>query len=184
MCLQRPVFLVGLITPWPRVGCTNLIFQKDPIRSYNSQQLGTDFALTHLVCSHEKRQVPFGFSLFPLPTEISSWLTCLLWNQASNKQWLKEQTRSKLSRGIDSNNTFHPLESNPTGSSTDSPAIKNTEFSELLLQHSEKVDSVIRECLTQNPIPIGPPWIAWLRPSSWLTGLTHDSMQTQTLHSF
>ncbi len=143
-----------------------------------------DFALTHLVCSHEKRQVPFGFSLFPLPTEISSWLTCLLWNQASNKQWLKEQTRSKLSREIDSNNTFHPLESNPTGSSMDSPAIKNTEFSELLLQHSEKVDSVIRECLSQNPIPIGPPWIAWLRPSSWLTGLTHDSMQTQTLHSF
>jgi hypothetical protein len=141
-------------------------------------------ALTHLVHFHAKHQVPFGFNLYPLPTKISSRLTCLLWNQLSDKQWSKEQTRSNFLRGMASDNIFYQLGSNLTGSLMDSPATKNTEYLEHLQQLSEKVDSVIRECLSQNLAPFGPPWIAWLRPSSWLIGLTQDLTKTPTLHSF
>ncbi len=143
-----------------------------------------DPALTNLISSYAHDQVPFGFSLCQLPTEISSWLTCLLRNQPSTKLWCKEPMRSKLSLGNVINNTSCPSEYTQTGTSTTSPDTKNTESLEPLQQHYEKADLALKKFLPQNQIPYSPPWIAWLRPLSWLTELTQGSTQTPTLHSF
>jgi hypothetical protein len=40
-----------------------------------------DFHLQHLLCSTFPLQVPFGFKILPLPTEIVSWLMSLLLKQ-------------------------------------------------------------------------------------------------------
>jgi hypothetical protein len=62
-----------------------------------------DHSLTLLLKSRVPQQVPFGFRIYPLPIEISSWLICLLQNQPFEEAWSKEQTRSKLSLGDDTN---------------------------------------------------------------------------------
>jgi hypothetical protein len=46
-----------------------------------------DSSLTLLLKSCVPHQIPFGFSLYPLPTEIVSWLTCLLQKQPFKEVW-------------------------------------------------------------------------------------------------
>jgi hypothetical protein len=144
----------------------------------------TDSALTNLLQTCVPNQVPFGFFLSPLPTEISSWLTCLLRNQPFKEEWSKEPTRSKLSLGDVSNYTYSPSASKMTGSSKPSTADNNTESLEHLQLHSEKVDFLLQNLLNSEVTQSVPPWIAYHRPSSWLTNQTHASTSTETLHSF
>jgi hypothetical protein len=51
-------------------------------------------ALTHLVVSSIPHLVPFGFLLYPIPTEISSWLSCLLRNQPFKEEWCKNKRKA------------------------------------------------------------------------------------------
>jgi hypothetical protein len=60
-----------------------------------SDSLSRDFHipspnLEFLLKSYVLEQVPFGLEISPLPDEIDSWLTCLLWNQPLREQWSKE----------------------------------------------------------------------------------------------
>jgi len=77
-----------------------------------------DDELTHLILTFLPNQVPFGFKIFPLPIEISSWLICMLQNQPQKEQWNQEPIRSKLSLGQDFNNTSNTLKYSMTLSST------------------------------------------------------------------
>jgi hypothetical protein len=52
----------------------------------------SSYVLAYLFESFVLEQVPFGLKIPPLPIEINSWLTCLLWNQPQKEQWLKEPT--------------------------------------------------------------------------------------------
>jgi hypothetical protein len=116
-----------------------------------------DITLTNLIYSHAIDQVPFGLQLYPLPKEISSWLTCLLRNQPFTTQWSKEPTRSKISLGNATENTYSPLASPQIGSSRISPEDRDTVSLAPLQPPSEMVDSVIRKVLSQSPKPFGPP---------------------------
>jgi hypothetical protein len=58
-----------------------------------------DSELTHLILTLIPQQVPFGFKICQVPTEIVSWLICLLWNQPQKEQWKQAQIPSKLSLG-------------------------------------------------------------------------------------
>jgi hypothetical protein len=61
-----------------------------------------DDELTHLILT-------FLFKIFPLPIEISSWLTCMLQNQPQKEQWNQEPIQSKLLPGQDFNNTSNTI---------------------------------------------------------------------------
>jgi hypothetical protein len=143
-----------------------------------------DKSITHLITTCALEQVPFGFHLYPLPTEIVSWLTCLLSNQPCKEQWSKAQTRSSLSRGVDIKPTYNQLESHPIGTLITSLNPNTTGSLEHLLTPSEMVDSLLKEMLPLNLTQSEPPWTAWLRPTSWLLDQTLDLMPTQKLHSF
>ncbi len=143
-----------------------------------------DSSLTLLLKSYVPHQIPFGFNLYPLPTEIGSWLTCLLQNQPLKKVWSKEPTRSKLLLGNDITYTYCPLEFKMTHSSNHSEWAKDTGSSEHLLQHYNKVDFLLQNLLRFEVTQSKPPWIAYHRPLSWLTSQTPDWTQTKTLHSF
>jgi hypothetical protein len=77
-----------------------------------------DDELTHLILTFLSNQVPFGFKIFPLPIEISSWLICMLQNQPQKEQWNQEPIQSKLSLGQDLTNTSNTLIYSTTLSST------------------------------------------------------------------
>jgi hypothetical protein len=88
-------------------------------------------------------QVPFGLEISPLPDEIDSWSTCLLWNQPLREQWSKEPMRSKLALGLGLNAIYFPLESKMMPTSTISQELKNTKFLEPLQTPSDWVDMVL-----------------------------------------
>jgi len=144
----------------------------------------TDDALTNLIASSISHQVPFGFLLSPIPTEVSSWLTCLLCNQPFKEEWCKEQTKSKLLLGADSNYTCCPSAFAMTGSlnlSIEDNVIRSWEH---LQQPSEKVDFLLQNLRCSEVTQSEPPWIVYHRPFHWLTSQTQDSTLTATLHSF
>jgi hypothetical protein len=143
-----------------------------------------DLDLTNLINTCIPNQIPFGFFLSTLPTEINSWLTCLLRNQPFKEEWDKEPTRSKLSLGNASEFTYSLSELQMTGTSTPSQEVKNIESLEHLQLPSEKVDFVLGKLTTSNATQSEPPWIAYHRPSKWQTDPTLDSTQMVTLHSF
>jgi hypothetical protein len=143
-----------------------------------------DSSLSLLINSCVPHQVPFGFNLCSLPNEISSWLTCLLLNQPFKELWCKEPTRSKLSRGEDTNYTYCPLEFEGIPSSIPSQEDRNTKYSAPLLQLSDKVDILIQGLLKSQVTQSDPPWIAFHRPLSWLRSQTQDLTLTAKLHSF
>ncbi len=143
-----------------------------------------DSELTNLIQSRIPNQTPFGFFLSPLPTEICSWLTCLLQNQPPGEVWSKEPQRSKLLLGNNTNSTCYPSELKMTGSLIPSPEAKNTGYSGHLPHPSAKVDFVLENLLNSKVTQIEPPWIAYHRPLSWLTDQTQDWTKTATLHSF
>ncbi len=154
-----------------------------------SDALSRDFhlsntELTNLITTSASDQVPFGIKILNLPTEISSWLTCLLRNQPVKEQWLKEQTRSSLSRGIDTKPTCSQLDAMMTPTWRTSLKPNATESLELSLTQSERVDLVLRVTKHSCQNQLEPPWIMWHRPLSWLTSLTPDWTAKENLHSF
>jgi hypothetical protein len=50
--------------------------------------------------------------------------------------------------------------------------------------HCNKVDFILNRIINQKQPLLEPPWIAWHRPLSWLTGLTPGWTPTPKLHSF
>lgn len=154
-----------------------------------SDALSRDFhlsntELTNLITTFASDQVPFGIKILNLPTEISSWLTCLLRNQPVKEQWSKEQTRSSLSRGIDTKPTCSQLDATMTPTWRTSFKPNATESLELSLTQSERVDLVLRVTKHSCQNQLEPPWIMWHRPLSWLTSLTPDWTTKENLHSF
>jgi hypothetical protein len=143
-----------------------------------------DSLLTLLVKSCVPHQIPFGFNLYPLPTEIVFWLTCLLSNQPLKEVWSKEQTRSKLSLGEDIHYTYCPLEYKMIHSSNSSREDSDIESLQPSLQHSEKVDFLLQNLLKSEVTQSEPPWTAYHRPLGWLTSQIPDLTLTGTLHSF
>ncbi len=135
-----------------------------------------DDELTHLILTFLPNQVPFGFKIFPLPIEISSWLICMLQNQPQKEQWNQVQTPSKLSLGIDFNNTLNQLPSLMTHSSTISLNINASGSSVPLNKHLEKDDSTIKELVASKLNHAEPPLIAWHRPSAWQIDPTQDDI--------
>jgi hypothetical protein len=140
--------------------------------------------LTHLLVSSILDQVPFGLKILPLSTEISSWLTCLLCNQQQKEQWSKVPQRSKISLGNAMNSIYSPSESPQIPTSINSPNHRNTEYSVHSLTQSERVDFAMGNILKLNLDQCEPPWIAWHRPTTWLTEQTQGSTPTKSLHSF
>jgi hypothetical protein len=140
--------------------------------------------LTKLLVSSVLNQVPFGLEILPIPTEISLWLICMLRNQPQKEQWSKAPQRSKLSLGNDISNTLFPLELQQITTSTDSTNHKNIESPALLHMPLEKEDFVRENMIKSKLDQSEPPWIAWHRPTSWLTGQTQGSTLTKDLLSF
>jgi len=143
-----------------------------------------DSSLTLLLKSCVPHQIPFGFSLYPLPTEIVSWLTCLLQKHPSKEVWSKEPTRSKLSLGEDTHYIYCPLEFQTIHSSNNSQRGNVTDSLEPSLPHLEGVDFLLQNLLHSEVTQSAPPWTAFHRPLSWLTSQIQDSTMMETLHSF
>jgi len=131
-----------------------------------------DNDLTSLMLTLVPEQVPFGFKICQLPTEISFWLTSLLWNQPQKEQWNQVQTPSKLLLGIDFNNTLNQSPSLTTHSLTSSLNINASGSSVPLYKRLEKDDSTIKELIASRPNHAEPPLIAWHRPEKQQEALT------------
>jgi hypothetical protein len=139
---------------------------------------------TNLILTLVPEQVPFGFKICQLPTEISFWLTSLLQNQPQKEQRNQVQIPSKLSLGIDFNNTLNQLPSLMTHSSTISLNINASGSSVPLNKHLEKDDSTIKELVASKLNHAEPPLIAWHRPSAWQIDPTQDLMKMENLLYF
>jgi hypothetical protein len=144
--------------------------------------LTSDFLANHLELIIPD-QVPLGLKIFPLPTEIASWLTLLLLNQPQKEPWSKEPTRSKTALGLVSNSTYYQLDYKMTHSWTTSITDKNKKFSVHLLNQSERVDFLEQQKLL-NLSQSEPPWTVWHRPTSWLTDQIQGWTPMEDLYSF
>ncbi len=144
----------------------------------------SDFELTNLITSFLPDQVPFGFHLCPLPTEINSWLISLLQNQPCKEQWSKQPTQSKLSLGLAINATFNQSGSSMTGTWVTSTDTKNIRSSVPFAIQSTKVDFLLSNTELIKLDKFDPPSTMWYRPTSWLTDQTPVLIQITNLHSF
>ncbi len=137
--------------------------------------------LSQLLLCSVPNQVPFGLRIQALPEEISSWLTCLLWNQPCKRQWLKEPMRCKLTHGLDIQTTSPPLDVSKIHSLTTSHELNDIEYLQHALTPSEGVDLALKITQSSNQNSLEPPWILWHRPLSWLTSLTQDWTERMNL---
>jgi hypothetical protein len=154
-----------------------------------SDSLSRDFHLdssnlANLLVHHFPEQTPFGLAIHPLPNKIVSWVTSLLQSQPQAELWSKEPVQSKFMLGQDLNPTYAPSGLLLTSTSMASTGVFVTRSCVPLHTPSEKVDYVLNLPSFSSLSRSVPPWIAWHRPSSWLTGQTHAWMQTESLHSF
>ena len=69
----------------------------------------SDDQLTKLIVSTFSSQTPTNFNIVPLPREIDSWICALLQQMPESPQPLEGHTPSKLSHGIDGDNSLLPL---------------------------------------------------------------------------
>jgi hypothetical protein len=108
-----------------------------------SDALSRDFhlsnhELSNLINNSALKQVPFGIEIQNLPTEISSWLTCLLRNQPVKEQWSKEPTRSSLYLGTATSRTSYRLDATKILSSKNFQEPNDTESWQPLPTPSKK----------------------------------------------
>jgi hypothetical protein len=145
--------------------------------------LSDSYLVTHLSSAFPD-QVPLGFEIHPLPTEISSWVTSVLLCCPQVTQWSKEPLRSKFARGDVSTNILPQSESGMTP--TWNPLITGnaTKSSVPSLSRFEKADLVLNLPSFSRPNQSVPPWIAWHRPTSWPTGQIQGSTTMESLLSF
>jgi hypothetical protein len=144
----------------------------------------SDSNLVSLLTTAFPDQVPFGLSIHPIPTEISSWVTSLLLSHPQTTPWSKEQTISNFARGIDTKPTYSLSELETTSTWNLSIVDNVIKPSALSLTQSEKVDLVLNLPNFSKLSQSEPPWTAWHRPTSWLINQTQDWMQMESLHSF
>jgi len=154
-----------------------------------SDSLSRDFNiessnLCYMLSTAFPLQAPFGLKLHHLPNEIVLWMTSLLQSHQPTEQWSKVPLRSSFVRGSAFKAICRQLASAQIPFWTDSIGVNDTKSSALSGNTSEKVDLVLSlpsfSRLTQSK----PPWIAWHRPSSWLSNPTQDSTLMASLHSF
>jgi len=87
--------------------------------------------------------------------------------------------------GLGTNHISFPSEFPTIGCLTPLLSDKNISFSGHLLMPSEKVDFVMQTIIQpSNQKQSEPPWIAWHKPTSWLTDQTLDLTWINVLHSF
>jgi hypothetical protein len=145
--------------------------------------LSDSYLVTHLP-SVFPHQVPLGLQINPLPIEISSWVTSVLLCCPQVTQWSKEPLRSKFARGIDLPNISHPSESGMTHTWNPLTMGSDTKSSVHSLSQYAKVDLVLNLPSFSKLTQSAPPWIAWHRPTSWLTEQTQGSTTMESLLSF
>jgi hypothetical protein len=144
----------------------------------------TDSELTFLILHSLPNQAPIGFKILEVPTEIYSWLTCLLCSQPLTQQWSQEPRRSKLWRGQGIPHTSNQLESQMIPTLNNSTNPRNTEYSEPLQLPSDQIVSTQERETQSNLITASPPSIAWHRPTEWLDMKTQPLTPMENLHSF
>ncbi len=130
------------------------------------------------------QQVPFGFKICLVPTEIASWLICLLRSQPQKEQWNQAQAPSKLSLGRDISNSSNQVQSQMILTSTISPRSKKSRDWAPLLKQSEKEDSVLKDLILSRPNHVEPPSTAWHRPFAWQIDLTQNLTKMENLLYF
>jgi len=141
--------------------------------------------LANSLLSHFPEQAPFGLVILPVPPDIVSWLTSLLLKQPQKELWCKAPTQSKFAIGLDSDFISTPLVYPLTPTWTDSPSSRERRSYVPSLTPLEKADLVMAHLVkpsSQNQCE--PPWTAYHRPLSWLTGQTQDLIETESLHYF
>ena len=143
-----------------------------------------DSNLSKFLLSSVPNQVPFGLRIKRLPNEISCWLTSMLQNLPEKEQWSKEPQRSSLWLGRDIEPISNQSAYATTITSTSFPRIRSIKSWGLSATQSEKVDFILHQSKLIKLNQFEPPWIMFHRPSSWLEGLTQDSIETASLLSF
>jgi hypothetical protein len=140
--------------------------------------------LCNLLCANFPSQVPFGLNLHPLPNEIISWVTSLLRSRPQTELWSKEPVRSSFARGSAFKRTCTLSESLMTPTLMASTGDRDTKYSAHLDSISKKVNLVLSLPNFSSLNRSAPPWIAWHRPSSWLSEQIQDSTLMGSLLSF
>jgi hypothetical protein len=144
----------------------------------------TDDALTDLVLSSVPDQVPNGFKILALPTEIDSWTTSLLQTASANQELPHRRMTPKPGHGNDGAHTSAPsaLAMTPTFNPLIEPAA--TESSVPLPRPSATQPSAPPDILSSQLESLKPPSHMWRRPFGLTTGLTQDSTATEKWRSF
>ena len=136
-----------------------------------ADSLSRDFHLhatkkTHLVTSLvSPQQLPVGFILSPLPTEISCWLTLLPWHL--------EHRRKAL--GFARLPTKNPSAMNLMPSLTTWTGCRGGASSAPLPPPCKPPTSVMTNLINLQRAQLALLLAAWRRPSGYITSLTHDT---------
>ena len=139
--------------------------------------------LTFLLHSHFPEQMPANFHISPMPKEISSWLTSLLWQLPVSEQLQERHMTMGLVPGGDGKNGASPSDAT-TSTSTDSTRLNETSCSVHLPWLSEKDVSrsiaLTHWLKAQSEVPSH----MWYRPYGNRADRIPLKMQTTCLASF
>ena len=144
----------------------------------------TDTEIVSLLTTTVPSQVPYGIQILTLPSDIDSWLTCLL-HTARNSQPLQSRQQTRRSALGDAGEpTSQRWDSDTTCFSRDWIAQDVTASSAPSLKPSEAPDSALPDLISSLLELSKPPSPMWRRPFGLTTGRTHDSTATEKWRSF
>ena len=143
-----------------------------------------DDELTQILTTFCAPQVPEGFKIVPLPSEIVSWMISLLQRLPVREQSLEKHTRTSIGRGDDGWNTQKKSVSPTTCSSTISPDRRGSN-SWVPLPWLCATDAFCQRLMEpwlkeQSEVPFQ----MWHRPSGRTTGPTPPSITMESLDNF
>ncbi len=144
----------------------------------------SDEQLTFLITTFAPKQVPFGFKIYRLPQEIILWLTCLMQNLPSTKQWSQQPKPSKLWLGNATSLTLSQSELKMIHSWSNSTNSNELESLEHSPKHFERVDFIMENVLPSSLTAVKPPLNAWHRPSGWKIDPTQELTSMDDLQYF
>ena len=144
----------------------------------------TPAALTSLIIAVAPEQVPAGFQICPLPSEIASWLTSVVQTKAGSQASPRILTAKAPEPGTAGTSTCPALASTETHSSTSCPVGSATAYSAPSSKPCATPDSAPTDSKFLLPEWSEPPFQMWLRPLGLTTGQTHAWMPTEKSHSF
>jgi hypothetical protein len=144
----------------------------------------TPAALTSLIIAVAPEQVPAGFQICPLPSEIASWLTSVVQTKAGSQASPRILTAKAPEPGTAGTSTCPALASTETHSSTSCPVGSATAYSAPSSKPCATPDSAPTDSRFLLPEWSEPPFQMWLRPLGLTTGQTHAWMPTEKSHSF